>query len=170
MARIWSELFIRAFLPFALLYRRFMTRRRFLLSHIRRVAISTLAGLLELLEFRFNRHSFWISRFLAVAMTRSTGVDWHVRCQTARRPRACDIDVACRALSDVLAFAAFVRERGRDAFPAEFWHESVGRFMTARAIVGDGLLVFPVTVKARIVRARHRLEGMQHRRVKTCSG
>ena len=139
-----------------------MTRRRLLLSHIRRVAISTLASLLELIEFSFDRHRFGISRFLTIAMTRGTGVDRNVRRQTARRTRTGDVDVTGRALGNVLALAAFVRKLCRDALLSWFGNKSRRRFVTARAIIGNRLLIFPVTVETRIVAAGHRLVGMQH--------
>lgn len=87
-----------------------MTWRRLLLAHVFRMAISTVAGFLKLLQLSFDGHRLWIGRALAVAMTRRAGVDGNVRGQSAQGGGARNVDMASRAFQDVLAFAAFVRE------------------------------------------------------------
>ena len=89
-----------------------MTRRWLLLPDVFSVAIRAISGRLELLQLSFDRHRLWISSLLAVAMARRAGVYRHIRRQAARRARAGNVDVARRALRDVLAFTAFVRELG----------------------------------------------------------
>ena len=87
-----------------------MTCWRLFPTYIRRVAISTLAGFLELLKFGFDSYSFRIRRLLAFSMTRRAGIDRNIRRQSAHRCRARDVDVAGRAFHHVLALAAFVIE------------------------------------------------------------
>ena len=142
-----------------------MTRRRFFLAHIRCMTIGAFASLFELFELGFDRHRLRISRPLAVAMTSSTGVDWHVGCQTAAGARACDVDVTRRAFGDVLALTTFVSELGRDAFSPKLRDKPRRGLVAACAIGSNRLLVFPMTAETGIVRARHRLERMQHCRV-----
>lgn len=95
---------------FPLLHSGIMTGRRLLLPHIRCVAVSTVAALLELLQFSFDCHCLRISRFLAITMTACAGVYGNVRSQPAQRARACDVDVTGGAFHHVLAFAAFMGE------------------------------------------------------------
>ena len=57
---------------------RFMTSRRLLLPHIRRVAISAVARLLKLLELFLDRRDFRIGRFLVVLVTSNAGGDRNV--------------------------------------------------------------------------------------------
>jgi hypothetical protein len=143
--------------PFYLfsLNRRVMTRRRLFLSHIRCVAIGALACFFELIEFGFDRYRFWISRLLTVAMTRRTRIYRHIRGQATRRAGARDVDVTGRAFGDVLTFAAFVSKLRGNALSAEFGDERCRWFMTTRAVVCRRLLIFPMTVEARIMTARH---------------
>ena len=89
-----------------------MTWRRLLLADILSVAISAIARLLELLQFSFDSHGFWIRRALAVAMTCRAGIYGHVRRQATERAGARDVDVASRAFIDVRTLAAFVGEFG----------------------------------------------------------
>ena len=87
-----------------------MTCWRLFPTYIRRVAIRTLAGFLELLKFGFDSYGFRIRRLLAFSMTRRAGIDRNVRRQSAHRRRACDVDVASRAFHHVLAFTALMVE------------------------------------------------------------
>src|SRR5690242_6360471 len=121
-----------------------MTRRRSFLAYIRCVTIGAFASLFELIEFGFDRHRLGLGRLLAVAMTSSTGVDRHVRCQAARGAGARDVDVTRCAFGDVLALTTFVSELGRDAFSPKLRDEGRRRCVTARAIAGNWLLVFPM--------------------------
>jgi hypothetical protein len=56
-------------LPLTSLRRRVMARRRLLRSHVRSVTISAGIRFLVLRKFLFNRHGFWIGRFLVVLVT-----------------------------------------------------------------------------------------------------
>ena len=87
-----------------------MARRRLLLADILSVAIGAISRLLKLLQLSFDRHGFWISRALAVAMACGAGIYRHVGRQAAQRACARDVDVASRAFIDVRPLAAFVRE------------------------------------------------------------
>src|SRR2546423_14910126 len=142
-----------------------MTYRRFLLPNVGRVTVSTFAGLLVLVELFFNRHGLWISRLLVVFVAISARGDWHVGREPTQGCGARDVDVAGRAFHHVLAFAAFVRELGRTPFGRERRDESRRRFMTAGTIILRWLFRFPMTSKASLMRPRHRLERMKHRRV-----
>lgn len=144
-----------------------MARRRLLLADVFSVAIGAIPRLLKLLQLSFDRHGFWISRALAVAMARRTGVYGDVGRQAAQRACARDVDVASRAFEDVLAFASFVRELCGDAFRAIGCDKRRGRFMTAGAIRAHGRLRFPMTFETRVVRARHRLERMKCRWIRS---
>ena len=87
-----------------------MTCWRLFPTYIRRVAIRTLAGFLELRKFGFDSYSFRIRRLLAFSMTRCARVDRNVGCQAAHRRRARNVDMTGRAFHDVLALAALVTE------------------------------------------------------------
>ena len=87
-----------------------MTRRRFFLPHVRRVAIRTTARLLELLELFLDRDEFWVGRFFVVLVTSNTRSDRNIRRQGAPSAGASNVDMAGSAFHDVLAFAALVTE------------------------------------------------------------
>ena len=93
-----------------------MAWRWLLPAHVSSMAITAITGVLELLQFSFNRYGFWIGGFLAFAVARRAGIDRHIRSQAAESTRARDIDVARGAFRNVPAFAAFVRELRRDAY------------------------------------------------------
>lgn len=143
-----------------------MTRRRLSLAHFFDVAIRAIARLLKLLQLSFDRHGFWISRALTLTMARRASVDRHIGRQAAQRRGARDVDVASRTFQDVFAFPAFMRELCGDAFYREGCDERLRGFMTADAICADRLLRFPMTFETGVVRPRHRLERMKHRRIR----
>ena len=87
-----------------------MTGRRFLLSHVRCVAIRASTGFLVLLKLFFNRRNLRISNFLVVLMTSCARRDRHVRGQAAECARASNVDVAGSAFQHVPALAAFMTE------------------------------------------------------------
>ena len=89
-----------------------MTRRRFLRSNVRRVAINASVGRLILREFFFNRDDLGVGRFLVVLVTGHARSDGHVRRQAAQRAGPGNIDVASGALAYVFPFAAFMTEHG----------------------------------------------------------
>ena len=94
----------------ALLHRRFMTSGRLLLAHIRRVAISAVAGLLVLLELFFDRCYLWIGNFLIVPVARGANRNRNIRGEPHQAVPSGDIDVAGSAFLHVLTLAAFVTE------------------------------------------------------------
>src|SRR5947208_12766466 len=74
-----------------------MTGRRFLLSHVRCVAIRASTGFLVLLKLFIDRRHLRISNFLVVLMTSRARRNRHVSRQATQRPRTCDVDVASSA-------------------------------------------------------------------------
>lgn len=143
-----------------------MTRRRLLPADVGRMAIGAFARLPELLQLSFDRHRLRVGRLLALAMTRRASVDWHVRRQPAQSARARDVDVARRALGNVLALAAFVCKLCRNAFRLSHGDKRGRGLVATRAVILRRLLVRPVTIETRIMRARHRLERVQRRGIR----
>ena len=138
-----------------------MTRRWLLLADVRRVAIRAAAHFLELPKLFFNRSDLRISSFLTVLVARRAGRDRHVGREPAQRRRPGDIDVTCRALHHVFALAAFVSEVCRNTFRRKLRHESSCRFVASGTVATGRLLALPMTVEARVVSVRHRLEGKE---------
>ena len=137
-----------------------MTRRRFLRSNVRRVAINASVGRLILREFFFNRNDLGIGRFLVVLMTGRACRDRHVGRQPAQTRGPRDVDVTRGAFHHVLALTAFVTELRRNALRHQHWHKCARSFMTTAAVVIDWFLILPVTDKTGIMTARHGLEEL----------
>ena len=135
-----------------------MAGRRFLLSHIRRVTVSAILRLLELRQFIFDRRDLRISSFLVVLVARRTDRNRDIGRKSPQCTCPRDVDVTGRALHGVLAGPAFMTEFCRVAFRGKLCHESSGRFVASTAVFAGRFLIFPMTSKAGIMRARHRLE------------
>src|ERR1700694_449644 len=142
-----------------------MTRGRFLLPHILNMAIGAAIRLLVLLKLFFDRRDFWIGRLLVVLMTSDARGDWNIRSKTAQRASPRNVDVTGRAFHHMLALAAFVTEHCRNTFGCCLCHEGCGGFVTTGAVVTGRLLIFPMTVEARVMTMRHCLKKLvrQHR-------
>ena len=151
------------FCPLPLLCRRFMTRRRFLLAYIRRVAISTFTRLLVLLKLFFNRRNLRISNFLVVLMTSGACGDRNIGQQAAQRARASNVYVASRAFHHVAALTAFMSELERNAFGPDCRHERDPRFVTSGTVIARRLQILPMTVETGVVRVRRCLKGPRGR-------
>ena len=67
----------------ALFHRCFMTGGRFLLSHVGRMAILTLAAFLELRQLTFDRHDRLVGNSFVVVVTGRATDDRHIRSKTA---------------------------------------------------------------------------------------
>lgn len=137
-----------------------MTRRRLLRSHVRRVAIAASFRLLILIEFLFYRDYLGVRRLLVVFVASGAGSNGHVRRQSAHGRGARNVDVTRGAFHYVLALTTFVAELCRNALRRQQRHKYARRFVTAGAVVVDGLLIFPVTSKTCVVTARHCLEEL----------
>ena len=135
-----------------------MTRWRFLLSHVRCMAIHASAGFLVLLKLFFDRRNLRISNFLVVLMTSRARRNRHIWRQAAQRRRPRDVDVATRAFHHVPALAAFVAEFDRNALGPIRRHECFRRFVTSGTVAARRFQILPMTVETRIVRARRCLE------------
>ena len=137
-----------------------MTYGRFLLSHVGRMAILTLAAFLELRQLTFDRHDRLVGNSFVVVVTGRATDDRHIRSKTAQCAGPGDIDVTGRAFNRMIATlaAAFMVELGRLSHRHIARDERGRRFMTTAAIVAGRLLVFPVAVEARVVTVGHRLE------------
>lgn len=144
----------------ALLRRSLVTRGRLFPAHIRRMAISAVARLFVLLELFFDRRHLRIGRFLVVLVTSDARGDWNIGSQAPQRAGPRDIDVASSALHHVLALAAFVTEHCGNAFWRHLYHEGCEGFVTTTAVVAGGLLIFPMTVEARVMTMRHCLKKL----------
>lgn len=131
------------------------------------MAIGAIPRLPKLLQLSFDSHGFWVSRAFAVAMACRAGIYRDVGRQAAQRAGARDVDVASRAFQDVFAFAAFVRELCRDAFRREGCNKRLRRFVTSGAVRADRFLRFPMAFETSVVRARHRLERMKQRWIRS---
>jgi hypothetical protein len=118
------------------------------------VAITAITTLLELLKFSFDRYGFWISSFLAIAMTTGASIYGNVGRQAAQGAGARDVDMAGGAFHHVFAFAAFMRKFQGDSFRRVYCQERRCRFVTTGAIVRGRFFVFPVTGKAGVMRVR----------------
>src|SRR5229473_7238602 len=137
-----------------------MTRGRFLLPHILNVAIGAVRGLLVLFKLFFDRRDFWICRLLVVLMTSDARGDWNIGSKTAQRASARNVDVTGCAFHHMLALAAFVTEHCGNTFGRYLCHEGCGGFVTTAAVVAGGLLIFPMTVEARVMTMRHCLKKL----------
>ena len=137
-----------------------MTRRRFLLANIRRVAIRAVAGLLKLRNFRFDGHNLrTIGDCLVVPVACSTRVYGNVRGKALESARPRNVDMAGRALLDMIFFATLMTElRGLALRPIHRDKRSA-KLMASAAVVARRFLTFPVTIETRIVCVRHRLES-----------
>ena len=137
-----------------------MARRRFLRSHIGRVAVAASIRLLVLREFLFDRDRLGVRRFLVVFVASRAGSNGHVRRQSAHGCGARNVDVTRGAFHHVLALTAFMTELCRNALRRQHRHKCARRFVTAGALVVDGLLIFPVAAKTGVVTLRHCLEEL----------
>jgi len=104
------------------------------LPDIRGVAINTIPGLLKSFELRFNRHRFWISRFLTFSMTTGARVNRHIRRQPAQGTGARNVDMTSSALSHVFALATFMVEHGGDALEPRTGRKSIDPFVTTPTV------------------------------------
>ena len=139
-----------------------MTRRRLLPADIGGVAIHAVGRLLKLRQLFFNRSDFRVSGSLVVLVTSSADRNRHIRSKTAQRAGSRDVDVTGRALHDVLALAAFVREHCRLSRRPIDTDKRSGRFVATSTVIASRLEIFPVTVEARVMAVRHRLEWIKH--------
>src|SRR5215831_11313308 len=119
-----------------------MTQRRFLSSHVRRVAV--IASL----------------RLLVVLVASRACGDRYVWGQSSRGRRPGDIDVASSAFQQVLSLAALMTESGRNPTGCQRRHECNRGFVTAAAIVVHGFLIFPVATETRVVTVRRGLKEL----------
>ena len=131
-----------------------MTRWWLFLSHIRRMAVSAVSSLLELLELCFDRHGLWVSGPFAVAMTTCTSINRNIGSQSAECAGARDVDVASGTFHHVLALTSLVREFDRNTFRRGHRNERRGGRVTAGAIIGRRFLSFPMTRKTGVMSMR----------------
>ena len=142
-----------------------MTRRRLLLPNFGSVTVSALTSFLVFRKFVFDRHGLWISDFLTVLVAVRAGGDWYVGRQSAQGARARNVDMARCAFIYVCALAAFMRELRRDPLWSQRRDERRRSFVAAATVIAGRLQILPMTLKARIVAVRHRLERIKHRRI-----
>ena len=135
-----------------------MARRRLFPSHVWRMAIVALAGLLELRQLTFDRHDIFVSDRLVVIVAGFATGNRHIRSKTAQGPGSRNIDVTGRALSHVCTLAALMTELRRLARRQIQTDKRGRRLMTTSTIVAGRPLVLPVTVEAGVVRVRHGFE------------
>ncbi len=145
-----------------------MTRRWLLLADILGVAIRATARLLELRQLVFDRSDLRVGGLLVVLVTRRTRSNRNVGRQSAQRTCPRDVDVAGRALLNMIFFAAFVTEHQRLARWQIDAHERRSRLVATATVVTGGFQIFPMTGKASVMRMRHGLEKSVRRRVRLC--
>jgi len=137
-----------------------VTRRRIETADVRCVTVD--AGKVSIL---IDRHELLVQILsqTIIVMTLRTRRDRHIRFQPAQRYGFGDIDVTGRTLGDVLFLLAtpIVYELRGDSQRRFLRSVRRPKSVTTVAVVGNGLLRFPVTVETRAVTGRHRLE---HRR------
>ena len=135
-----------------------MTRGRFLLSHVRGVAIRAVARLLILRQFVLNGNDLGISCFLVVFVTSHACGNGNIGSQSTQTARSRNIDVTRRALRDVFTFATLMTEHGRLAHRQIDPNECSSRLMATGTVIAGRLLIFPMAVEAGVMRVRHGLE------------